>query len=142
MLSNNVYNNTLLVMMTHIKAYQALVDELMLVSLEIRLCMRNMSPSQRTGFHRGDEGCRSQWKPYYSAYSSVRPVTPNWTLHSSSPSCNRITCSCIYPFFLLCYLFICFYWFVEVFCILNHCLLQVFQIPSSLTLVFEFYFVV
>lgn len=79
MFSNNETNNTLLVMMTHVKVHYTLVNELVLIFLDIHLHM----PVKKTGsYPKGlafTEGLNVATLngDLFIMYSSAKPETPN-----------------------------------------------------------------
>lgn len=138
MFSNHITDDTLLVMMNHLKIHCTLVNEPVLIFLEFRIHM----PVKKTGSY--PKGLASTEGLNVAAlngdlrtvYSSAEPETPNWMLKLSiTRNCQKLLVAVTY--FLL--LFIYFYWLVKVFCIPNHSLLQMFQISSNMTHIFEIY---
>lgn len=79
MFSNHVTNNTLLVMMTHVKVHYTLVNELLLIFLEIHL----HKPVKKTGsYPKGLASTEGLNVPalngdLLTVYSSAKPETPN-----------------------------------------------------------------
>lgn len=136
---NNASNNTFLVMITHKSSLSS--GAWVLTSLEIHL---HIHVKETWPFPKGlafteglnISGLTGDLIAMFTPLLDQLLQTEG--LNSLSPKPDRIACHS----FFYCIIYF-FNWFVRVFCIQNHSLLQVFQISSSsLTFIFELYSVV